>query len=64
MHKSDYLENIALSVQLLLKIDRVDLARKVLKRLETLGEDATCTQLAVAWVNMATVRGDAVQCSV
>ena len=52
---SSLLESSALAIQLYLKMDRHDLARKELKRLTDTDEDAIVTQLAMAWVYMATV---------
>jgi len=53
LHQSDELQCIALSIQCLLKIDRIDLALKEVKKMQEKDEDATVTQLAIAWTNMA-----------
>ena len=55
LHTSESLEALAFSIDILLKIDRVDLARKKLKEMQEKDDDATLTQLAQAWVNVATV---------
>lgn len=53
LHMSESLEAIAFIIDILLKIDRVDLARKKLKDMQEKDDDATLTQLAQAWVNTA-----------
>lgn len=54
LHGSDSLENVALMIQILIQISRPDLARKELKRMQTLDDDSTLTQLATAWTDLAT----------
>lgn len=53
LHQSDALECIALGIQILLKMDRVDVARKELKRMNDIDEDNILSQLATAWFNLA-----------
>jgi len=52
-HSSSHLELMATSVQIFLKMDRPDVAEKKLKEMMAIDDDATCTQLAQAWVNLA-----------
>lgn len=55
LHTSESLEAMAFILDILLKIDRVDLARKKLKEMQDKDDDATLTQLAQAWINVSAV---------
>lgn len=60
VHNFSDLECQALQIQILLKINRLDLAKKQLSVMKSLEEDATLSQLCEAWVNMA-IGGEKVQ---
>lgn len=49
------LECSALAVEVYLKLDRIDLARKEVKKMIEVDEDAIITQSAIAWVSMSAV---------
>lgn len=52
LFQSSALECSALSVQIYLSMDRVDLAKTEINRMQSQDEDATLTQLAMAWFNL------------
>lgn len=47
---TDNIEGLAMQVQIFISIQRVDLAKKLITKMD---EDATVTQLATAWTNIA-----------
>jgi coatomer subunit epsilon len=53
LQNGNTLEQKALLVQLYLKMDRADVAGKVLKSMVSADEDSTLTQIASAWLHMA-----------
>lgn len=53
LYQSTALECLALSTQIYLSMDRLDLAKKELSKMQEADEDATLTQLAMGWFNLA-----------
>lgn len=53
LFQSTALECSALSVQIYISMDRFDLAKKEIERMQQNDEDATLTQMAMAWFNLA-----------
>lgn len=60
LHQSSDLECSALTLEIYLAMDRVDLAQKELKSMQEKDDDSTVTQLAHAWFNVA-VGGEKLQ---
>ncbi|XP_076290402.1 coatomer subunit epsilon [Lasioglossum baleicum] len=50
---AEHLECLALRLAIFLKMHRVDLAKDILKNMQTIDEDCTVTQLAQAWLNIS-----------
>jgi coatomer protein complex subunit epsilon len=53
LHQSTSLEGRALLVRAFIQIDRLDLAQKELGTMQNIDDDATATQLATAWLDIA-----------
>ena len=53
IHLGATMEQLALSTQIYLKMNRLELASKTVKMMQQADEDATLTQLALAWIHMA-----------
>lgn len=60
LKNDDTFEGVTLSLIIYLRMNRVDLASKELKKLKEKDEDATLTQMAQAWLNLA-LGGDKLQ---
>ncbi|XP_033342914.1 coatomer subunit epsilon [Megalopta genalis] len=54
LRDTEHLECMSLKLAIYLKMNRVDLAKEVLKSMQTIDEDSTVTQLAQAWLNITT----------
>ncbi|CDF34673.1 unnamed protein product [Chondrus crispus] len=52
-HRANGLEELAVKVQVLLKMDRIDVAEKEVVTMQAIDEDATLTQLATAWIHLS-----------
>jgi len=53
LNQAESLEAEGATIQCMLRIDRIDLAVKEIKKMQERDEDATVTQLALAWVNVS-----------
>lgn len=53
LHGSTNLESMALVVQCLLRLNRIDLAKAHVAKMQEISDDATLTQLAQAWVALS-----------
>lgn len=53
LHGSTNLESMALSVQCLLRLNRADLAKQLVAKMQEISDDHTLTQLAQAWVALS-----------
>jgi hypothetical protein len=51
-----------MTVQIFLKIDRLDLAQKQVKTMQEVDDDDTLSTLAASWVNIALVRSLCTPC--
>lgn len=53
LHNTESLDNMAMMIQCLLKINRPDEAKKYLTKMCQIDDDASITQLATAWIHLA-----------
>jgi len=53
VYQTNNLEGLAMLIQIYLRINRIDQAEKELRNMQKIDDDATITQLASAWVNLA-----------
>ena len=54
IHLGATMEHLALTTQIYLQMNRPELAQKTVRSMQQADEDATLTQLAIAWTHLAT----------